>query len=119
MGVDILQALLAVDPHKRVAAFEEAVIDLSNASGSCSAASGQDALEIGHAGLFALAGASFPPRLRSVLLRRCFADSPVNIGGGRTLHIVGDMGVDVQRSFCRHMAQHCRQHSIMLLHRIP
>ena len=98
MGVDILQALLAVDPDKRVAAFEEAVIDLSDASGSCSAASGQDALEIGHAGLFALAGASFPPRLRSVLLRRCFADSPVNIGGGRTLH------VDVQRSFCRHMA---------------
>lgn len=67
MGVDILQALLAVDPDKRVAAFEEAVIDLSDASGSCSAASGQDALEIGHAGLFALAGASFPPRLRSVL----------------------------------------------------
>ena len=113
MGVDILQALLAVDPDKRVAAFEEAVIDLSDASGSCSAASGQDALEIGHAGLFALAGASFPPRLRSVLLRRCFADSPVNIGGGRTLH------VDVQRSFCRHMAQHPRYHPIVLLHCIP
>ena len=50
--------------------------------------------------VMANAGGSFLPRLRTALRRRYFADSPVDIGGGCALHIVGDVGVDIQRG-CR------------------
>lgn len=97
---------MAINPHGRVVAFEEVVINLRDTSGTCSSAGGQDGLEIGHAGLFALSGGSFSLRIQIALRRRYFADYPVDVGGGCALHIVGDVGIDVQRGRRRHMPQH-------------
>ena len=97
---------MAINPHGRVVAFEEVVINLRDTSGTCSSAGGQDGLEIGHAGLFALSGGSFSLRIQIALRRRYFADYPVDVGGGCALHIVGDVGIDVQHGRRRHMPQH-------------
>ena len=48
---------------------------------------------------------AFPLRLR-FFPWFCLADAPVNAGGSSTLHITGDVGVDVQRCHRGHMAQH-------------
>ena len=66
----------------------------------------RDGLEVGHAGLCALAGGGFLPWRRAALRRRGLANAPVDISCGLPLHIVGDVGVDVQRGCRRHMPQH-------------
>lgn len=82
------------------------VVDLTDAAGAGSALAAHIGLEIGHIRLFRLGRGSFLPRLRSVLLWRCLADAAVNIFGGCPLHIIGNVGVDVQRGGRRHMPQH-------------
>ena len=100
MGVDVAGVLFTVDPGGRVAALPQVGTFLRDASGAGSALLARDGLEVGHAGLFALAGISFPPRLGATLRRCSLADAPVDVGRGLPLHIVGDVGVDVQRG-CR------------------
>ena len=106
VGVDIAGVLFAVGPLGRVAPLKQVVVDLSDAAGAGLALAAHVGLEIGHARLFRCGRGSFLPRRRSGLWRRCFADATVDVGGGRALHIVGDVGVDVQRGGRRHMAQH-------------
>ena len=106
MGVDIAGVLLAVDPHRRVAAFKKVVIDLADTSCACPAAIAHIRLEIGHSQFFRLGWGHSLSQLRIVLLQRCFADAAVNIGSGGSLHIVGNVGVNIQRSRRRHMAQY-------------
>ena len=106
MGVDIAGVLFAVGPLGRVAAFEEMVVDLTDAAGTGSALAAHVGLEVGHSRLFRLDRGGFLPWLRSVLLRRCFAYATVDVGGGCALHVIGDVGVDVQRGGRRHMTQH-------------
>ena len=106
MGVDIAGVLLAVDPGGRVAALPQVRPLLRDASGAGSALLARDGLEVGHAGLFALAGVIVLPRRRTALRRRSLADTPVDVGRGLPLHIVGDVGVDVQRGRRRHVTQH-------------
>jgi len=106
MGVDVAGVLFAVDPGGRVAALPQVRPLLCDTSGAGSALLARDRLEVGYDGLFALAGGSIPPRLVAVLRRRRLADAAVDVGGGLPLHIVGDVGIDVQRSRRRYMAQH-------------
>ena len=82
------------------------VADLADASGARPAPAGQDGLKSGHTLRFTLIVGTFPSRLLTALLRRYFADTAVDIVSGRALHIVSDVGVDVQSGGRRHMAQH-------------
>ena len=109
MCVDIAGVLLAVDPGGRVAALPQVRPLLRDASGTRSALLARDRLEVGHAGLFAPAGGSFPPRPGVVLRCPGFTNAPVDVGRSLPLHIVGDVGIDVQRGRRRHMAQHSRE----------
>ena len=63
VGVDVAGVLLAVYLHRRVAAFEEVVVDLGDAAGARSALAAYIGLEIGHTRLFRLGRGSFLPRL--------------------------------------------------------
>ena len=63
VGVDVAGVLLAVYPHRRVAAFEEVVVDLTDAASAGSALAAHVGLEIGHTRLFRLGRGSFLPRL--------------------------------------------------------
>ena len=106
VGVDIAGVLFTVGPFWRIASFKEMVVNLTDAAGARPALAAHVGLEVGHTRLFRLGRGSFLPRLRSVLLRRCFADAAVDVGGGREPHVVGDVGIDVQCGGRRHMAQH-------------
>ena len=106
VGVYVAGVLLSVDPPGRVAPLIEMIIDLADASGARPAPAGQNGLKSGHTRRFALTVGTFPSRRLTALLRHYFADTAVDIVSGRALHIVGDVGIDVQRGGRRHMAQH-------------
>ncbi len=63
MGVDIAGVLFTIGPLGRVAAFEEMVVDLTDAAGARSAFAAHIGLEVGHTRLFRLGRGSFLPRL--------------------------------------------------------
>ena len=107
MGVYVAGVLLAVDPFGRVAPLVEMIADLADTPSARLAPAGQNGLKSGHTRRFTLAVGTFPSRLGTALLRRYFADTAVDIVSSRALHIVSDVGVDVQRGGRRHMAQHC------------
>ena len=96
MGINILRMLLAVGPDGGVAAFPEAVADLGDTAGTGSAAIALVGLEVRHGGLWRI-GWGF-------LLCFHLSDTLVDTCGGGLTHIVGDVGVDIQRGRGGHMA---------------
>ena len=96
MGVDVAGMLCPVRPYRRIASLKQVVIDLRDAAGTGLSFLPHIGLEVHDA---------FPLRLR-FFLRFCLADASVDAGGGCTLHITGDVGVDVQRCHHGYMAQH-------------
>lgn len=106
MGVHVSRVLLAVGPDGRVAALEQVVVQLADAAGAGPAHAAAVGLEVGHARrLRRRVG-----RYRALLfLRPRLDDAAVDVGRGRLAHIVGDVGVDVQRGGGRHVAQHGRE----------
>ena len=71
-----------------VAPLKEMVVDLGDAARAGSALAAHIGLEVGHTRLFRRGRGSFLTQLRSVLLRRCFADAAVNVGGGCEAHMI-------------------------------
>ena len=109
VGVDIAGVLFAVGPLGRVAPFKQMVVELGDAAGAGLAPEPHVGLEIGHTRRRICCRCSFLPDCRSALLRRCFADTAVNVRGSGALHVVGDVGVYIQRCRRRHMTQHGRE----------
>ena len=60
VGVDIAGVLFTIGPLGRVAAFEEMVVDLTDAAGAGSALAAHIGLEVGHSRLFRLGRGKFP-----------------------------------------------------------
>ena len=96
MGVDAFGVFGAVRPGGGVAAFEQVVIDLSDAPGARLSGLSQHRLEVFDRTLIFLSG--FLPHL--------VAQPPVDLGSRLALHIPSDVGVDVQGGGRRHVAQH-------------
>lgn len=63
VSVDIAGVLFTIGPLGRVAAFEEMVVDLTDAAGAGSALAAHIGLEVGYLRLFHLGWGSFLPRL--------------------------------------------------------
>ena len=111
VGVDAFGMLCAIlRPGGGIAALEEVVIEFVDAAGSGLSGASHDWLEVGKGVLC---------YLRSVL-RHFIAQPTVNLSRGLTEHISGDVGVDIQRGRCRHMAQHSGEdfgvHSVFKSH---
>ena len=87
VGVDAFGMLRAVRPGGGVAALEEVVIEFIDAAGARFSYAPHDWLEVGKGVLRCL---------RSVL-RHYVTQTSVDLGGGFTEHVTGDVGVDVQR----------------------
>ena len=85
VGVDAFGMLRAVRPGGGVAALEEVVIEFIDAAGARFSYAPHDWLEVGKGVLRCL---------RSVL-RHLVAQAPIDLGGGFTEHVAGDVGVDV------------------------
>ena len=86
----------AVRPGGGVTALKQMVIDLGDAPGAGLPGLSQHRLEVCGRVLLCLRG----------FLLYLIAQSTVDLGRRRALHIPGDMGVDVQGGGRRHMAQH-------------
>ena len=95
-GLTLTGMLRPVRPYGRIASLKQVVIEFADAAGTRFPFLPHIGLEVHDA---------FPLRFR-FFLRFCLADAPVDAGGGCTLHIAGDVGVDVQRCHRRHMPQH-------------
>ena len=90
IGVDVVGVLFAVDPLGGVAALPQVVIDLADTACSRPA--------VGRAvGGELYWRSSFLPLCFILLLYLHPSDALVNIDGRILLHLVGDVGVDIQR----------------------
>lgn len=106
VGVHVSCVLLAVGPDGRVAAFKQVVVELADTAGAGPAHAAAVGFEVGHARRLRRRGG----RCRALLfLRLRLDDAAVDVGRGRLAHVVGNVGVDVQRGGGRHVAQHGRE----------
>ena len=96
MGVDAFGVLGTVRPSGRVAPLKEMVVELGDAAGPGLSCAPGHRLKVGEGIL---------RRLWSIL-RHLVAQATVDLGGGFTEHVAGDVGINVQRGRRRHMAQH-------------
>ena len=94
VGVDALGVLGAIRPGGGVAPLEEMVIELVDAPGAWLPGAPRRRLE-----------GFLPGRFRVVFLH-LVAEAAVDFGRGLTLHLAGDVGVDVQGRGRRHVPQH-------------
>ena len=81
VGIDIAGVLFAVGPLGRVAPFKQMVVELGDAADAGLALAAHIGLEIGHTRRHICCRCSFLPDCRSALLRRCLADTAVNVRG--------------------------------------
>ena len=98
LGVDIAGMLFAVRPDGGVAALPQVVVDLSDASGAWLATFTLVRLEGAGSG-FLCGGFCFCRKLG-------LADSPVDFACRCLPHLIGDVGVDVQRGAAGHVPDH-------------
>ena len=96
MSVDTFGMLGAIRPGRGVTALKQMVIDLGDAPGARLSLSSLHRLEVRSQVLLCLNG----------FLLYLVAQPTVDLGRRLGLHIPGDVGVDVQGSGRRHMAQH-------------
>ena len=99
VGVDAFGVFGAVRPSGRVAPLKEMVVELRDAAGSGFSGAPGHRLEIDERILRCLRG----------FLRHLVAQATVDLGGGFTEHVAGDVRINVQRGRRRHMAQHGRE----------
>ena len=98
LGVDVAGMLFAVRPDWGVAALPQMVVDLSDAPGSCLAPLALVRPECAGSG-FLCGGFCFCRKLG-------LADSPVDFACRCLPHLIGDVGVDVQRGAAGHVPDH-------------
>ena len=96
VSVDAFGVLGAVRPGGRVAPLKKMVVEFRDAPGSRLSGAPGHRLEVNEGILLLLWS----------ILRHLVAQATVDLGGGFTEHIAGDVGINVQRGRRRHMAQH-------------
>lgn len=96
MGINVAWTLLPIGPDRGVPALPQMVVDLGDAARACFAPLTLVGLEG--------AGGGLSGRCSSFCQGISFADPLVDLCRRRPAHLVGDMGVDVQRSAAGHVA---------------